>query len=243
MIIGGLQKISLLDFPGKVSAILFTQGCNFRCHFCYNPMLVWPNQAGCLNTDLPNGDKKSYSINEDDFFYFLKSRQGKLDGLVITGGEPTLHRDLPDFIYKIKKMGFLVKLDTNGTNPGMLSELIEKKLIDYIAMDIKASREKYNEITGVKVQFKNIEKSVKIIMDYKGPYEFRTTIMPGMFELGDIQEIGRLIEGAELWYLQKFLVKTELVDNSLVNETPYTEEETLLLVGEGRKHVKKCELR
>ncbi len=150
MIIGGLQKFSLLDFPGHVSAIVFTQGCNFRCSFCYNPMLVWPVMGeGKLAYDRHIGGQKQKNhpfIPEDDFLSFLRNRKGKLDGVVVSGGEPTIQPDLPDFLAKIKTLGFAVKLDSNGSNPQMLADIIEKKLVDYIAMDLKSSEEKYRKI-------------------------------------------------------------------------------------------------
>ena len=141
MIIGGLEKLTLLDYPDHLAAIIFTSGCNFRCRYCYNPMLVLPDKKG--------GDKNKKDLNSignEDLFLFLKERFGKLEGVVITGGEPTLHHDLPDFIKKIKDLGYLVKLDTNGTNPEMLATLIKNKLVDYISMDIKADFNNYEKI-------------------------------------------------------------------------------------------------
>jgi len=163
MLIGGLEKLTLIDYPGEVAAIIFTQGCNFRCQFCYNPMLVWPLEDSKMKY------RKDHSlIEESDLFAFLRSRVGKLDGVVITGGEPTLHADLPEFINKIKALGYKVKLDTNGTNQEMLEKLINipltrgQNLIDYIAMDLKAPLDKYEKVTGAKVSLANIKKSVKI---------------------------------------------------------------------------------
>ncbi|MBU2456910.1 anaerobic ribonucleoside-triphosphate reductase activating protein, partial [Patescibacteria group bacterium] len=203
MLIGGLQKFSVLDYPGHISAIIFTKGCNFKCQFCYNPMLVYPS-------------KKDHTlILENDLFYFLKKRIGKLDSVVITGGEPTVQQDLPKFIQKIKKLNYLVKLDTNGTNPEMLKNLIQKNLINYIAMDIKAPLEKYNQITGVEVDFNKIQKSIKIIMQSNLPYEFRTTVVPKFLDAEDIKKIGELIQGAKKWFLQNFKSNTDLVNKKL----------------------------
>ena len=143
-IIGGLQKTTLVDFPQKVAAIVFTQGCNFRCGYCHNPELL--------------SIKEQNDYNTEQFFEFLKTRQGKLDGVGITGGEPTLQSGLYDFVRKIKDLGFAVKLDTNGTNPAILEKLLQDNLLDYIAMDIKAPVEKYSEITGVKVDTEKIKK-------------------------------------------------------------------------------------
>jgi len=153
MIIGGLQKFSLLDYPGHIAAIIFTQGCNFKCQFCYNPMLVWPSKVNKFKQkDHPFQNK------EDGLFDFLKLRVNKLDAVVISGGEPTIHPDLVDFIAKIKKLGYLVKLDTNGTNPEIIKDLLKKKLVDYIAMDIKAEEGKYSKVVGKKVNFAKIKK-------------------------------------------------------------------------------------
>ncbi|MEA1963326.1 MAG: anaerobic ribonucleoside-triphosphate reductase activating protein [Patescibacteria group bacterium] len=250
MIIGGLQKFSLLDYPNHISAIIFTQGCNFRCHFCYNPMLVWPEFKAGKFKNINSSDntdekvKKVYpQFQEDGLFDFLRKRQKKLDAVVITGGEPTIHKDLPDFIKKIKKLGFKVKLDTNGTNPKMLKSLIDKKLIDYIAMDIKGSLEKYVIITGVKSDLNNIKKSIKIIMDCGLPYEFRTTAAPELIEKEDIKKIGELIAGAKKWYLQNFKSDIDLVNDRFEKRKPYflKEMEEMREIGEG--YVDFCDIR
>ncbi|MDD5072112.1 MAG: anaerobic ribonucleoside-triphosphate reductase activating protein [Patescibacteria group bacterium] len=244
MMIGGLQKFSLLDYPGKIAAIIFTQGCNFRCHFCYNPMLVRPDRAGKLKNSLLEKQQEDHSlIKEDDLFVFLDKRKNKLEAIVITGGEPTLHKDLPEFIEKIKKMGYLVKLDTNGTNPEMLNELIRGGLINYIAMDIKAPRDKYKKVVGVPVDFKKIEKSVKIIKEGGLPHEFRTTAVPGLLNREDIVKIGEIIRGGQNWFLQKFKSETDLVDNKFKNAKPFTDKEMEEMAKIGRKYVKKCEAR
>jgi len=210
MIIGGLQKISLLDYPEHVAAIIFTQGCNFRCQFCYNPMLVWPTKIA----------KKKYNqdhtlIPENDLFNFLKARQGKLEAVVITGGEPTLHKDLPEFIKKIKQLGFLVKLDTNGTSPEMLKKIIKAKLVDYLAMDFKAPWELYDKITGVKAPIIKIKQSLKIIMSSGLPYEFRTTVVPGLLKLSDLEKMAKILKGADKWFLQRFKDDIDLVNQAL----------------------------
>lgn len=152
MLIGGLQKSSLIDYPGKIAAVIFTQGCNFRCPYCHNPELV-NGERGTIN-----GKCHEMAVLE-----FLKKRIGKLDGVVITGGEPTLHNNLPEFIKQIKNLGFAIKLDTNGTNPEMLKQLIDEKLIDYVAMDIKAPLDKYSEIVCTKVDTDKILKSIGIL--------------------------------------------------------------------------------
>lgn len=242
MLFGGLQQFSLLDYPGHISAIIFTRGCNFHCRFCYNPMLVLP-AAGKIK-------KNHRLIKEDDFFNFLKTRVGKLEGVVVTGGEPTLHADLPDFLKKIKKLGFKVKLDTNGTNPGMLEKLVKKarkreseKAIDYIAMDIKAPLEKYETVTGAPVDLRNIRKSVKIIMQSGIPYEFRTTLVPGLHAKEDVAKIGEIIKGADKWFLQFFKGDINLLDAAWQGKKAFSEKEMEAMAEIGRKYVKKCEVR
>ena len=236
MIIGGLEKLSLIDFPGHPSAIVFTQGCNFRCHFCYNPMIV------CSTVDEKNIENHSLS-GEDDFFTFLKSRQGKLEGVVVTGGEPTIHKDIKQFIKKIKDMGFLVKLDSNGTNPEVLLDLIGSKLLDYIAMDIKSHEEGYDKVVGVKADFNKISESVKIIMEGGVPYEFRTTLVPGLHVKEDIAKMGEIIKGADNWMLQTFKSNTDLVDKDFEGEKAFTRKELEEMEAIGKKYVKFCSLR
>lgn len=245
MLIGGLQKISLLDYPGNIAAIIFTQGCNFCCQFCYNPILVAPisnnlKYAG-FNNDQRQKDHPKYK--EDDLFVFLESRVDKLDAVVITGGEPTIHEDLIDFIIKIKKLGFLIKLDTNGSSPDIIKELINKKLVDYFAMDIKASKEKYQQVVGAQIDWDKIKESVKIIMISGLPYEFRTTVVPEFFDQNDVVVIGELIKGADKWYLQKFKSNIDLVNISLKNKKSYSDQEMKNLADIGQKYVKKCEVR
>lgn len=236
MIIGGLQKLSLLDYPEHLSAIIFTQGCNFNCQFCYNPMLVGLNGKKIQKDHYP-------FIKEDDLFEFLQNRVGKLEGVVITGGEPTMQVDLPRFAVKIKNLGFLIKLDTNGANPAVLRQLVENKLINYIAMDVKAPGDKYNKITGVKIDFKSIKKSVKIIMKSNLPYEFRTTIVPGLLNKTDIENMAKFLKGADLWYLQRFKSDTDLVNNALQGIKPSSATEMEAMRKIGSCYVKRCEAR
>ena len=239
MIIGGLEKMTLIDYPGQVAAIVFTKGCNFRCHFCYNPLLVWPDKE----TDEKKYEKTYSTISEDEFFLFLRNRQGKLDGVVITGGEPTLHHDLSEFIKKIRDLGYKIKLDTNGTNPEVLAKLLEEKLLDYIAMDFKASLDKYEKVVGVKINCQNLEKSVKIIINSGLPYEFRTTVVPGLHEIFDFESMGAVLKGAKAWYLQKFKSDTPLVDRSLEEKKPFSDQDMQKIADIGKKYVKICEVR
>jgi pyruvate formate lyase activating enzyme len=240
MIIGGLEKLTLLDYPDHLAAIIFTQGCNFRCHFCYNPMLVLPREG----MDEKNKKEKGFPpLSTEDLFLFLRERFGRLEGVVITGGEPTIHPDLPDFIKQIKDIGYLVKLDTNGTNPDMLVGLIKDGLIDYIAMDLKAPLEKYSATTGVALDYNNVAKSVKIIKESGLPYEFRTTVVPGLLEKDDFHRMGALIKGSAKWYLQNFKSDVDLIDAGLVGQHGYTSKEMEEFAAIGREYVDLCEVR
>ena len=204
MLIGGLQKTSLLDFPDKISAIVFTAGCNFRCGYCHNPELI--NQVTTVK----------------DIFEFLNSRKGKLDGVVITGGEPCLQKDLPEFIKKIKSLGFAVKLDTNGSFPEMLEKVLPD--VDYVAMDIKAPLNKYSKIVNINVNIDNIQKSINLLKNSGIDYEFRTTVIKSQLSYKDFEEIGMLIQNAPRYFFQNF-VPSKILDPSLKSETTYSAEE------------------
>lgn len=193
MIFGGLQKTTLIDYPKKVAATVFTVGCNFYCPFCHNPELVNPHLI-----------KKQPIISEKEVLEFLKERQGMLEALCITGGEPTLQKDLKNFIKKVKKLNYLVKLDTNGSNPFLLKELIKEKLVDYVAMDIKAPLEKYHLYTKGVDFTQEIRHSINILKNSSIDYEFRTTLDPLNLTENDILKIAELIKGAEAYYLQRF---------------------------------------
>jgi len=214
MRIGGLQKSTLIDYPDKVAATLFTSGCNFRCPFCHNPELVLPEEI-----------KKHPEIKEEEIYNFLEERRGFLDGVVICGGEPTIHNDLPKFIKKIKKMDYLVKLDTNGSNPKMLKEMIDYKLLDYVAMDIKSSKNKYKKVSGVRnIDIEKIEQSVNILRENKIDYEFRTTMVPGLVDKKDVMKIVKWISPAKKYFLQNFEVQGETVDPTFINVNPYSKD-------------------
>jgi len=228
MLIGGLQRFSLIDYPGKISAVVFTQGCNFRCPYCHNPELVSFNREGL--------------IEENYILSFLEERRGKIDGVVLTGGEPTLQSDLVDFLREIKNLGFLVKLDTNGSCPEIIEELLERKLLDYIAMDIKGSLENYSEITNVKVDIEKIKKSIDIIMHSGVSYEFRTTIVKSQLKRDDILKIGESIRSAELYVLQSFR-PTKTLDPNFLKETSYTKEELEDIASSLKKLVKRTIVR
>jgi len=215
MLIGGLQKLTLIDYPGKIACTVFTVGCNFRCHFCHNPELIDP-------TKFNDGE----IIEEKVFFDFLESRRGLLDGVCVTGGEPTLHADLPEFLKKIKALGFLAKLDTNGTNPAMLAALISKKIVDCIAMDIKTSLQKdlYEKVTGAAVDMENVKKSVAAIMQSGLEYEFRTTVVPGLHSEDDIISLAKEISGAKKYYLQQFRASEKIFNQEYKTVKPYPAE-------------------
>lgn len=254
MIIGGLEKFSLIDFPGHLSAVVFTQGCNFRCQFCYNPMLVLPQKRGELKNISVSVDAEqnqtdhsldfaNTEIKESDLFDFLRDRTGKLDGVVVSGGEPTMHADLLEFLEKIKTLGFAIKLDTNGTNPQMLKNLLEKKLIDYIAMDIKAPLDKYDLVTGANNDLRQIEESISLIRESGLGYEFRSTIVPSLHSSEDIKKMGSMISGADKWYLQNFKADTELVNENFQNGRSFTEGEMGNFLAIAKDYVKTCAVR
>ncbi len=212
MIIGGLQKLTLIDYPNKLAATVFLAGCNFRCFWCYSRELVLPEEI-----------KKQPKISEKDFFDFLKERKGLLEGCVLCGGEPTINKDLPEFCKKIKKLGYLVKLDTNGSNPQMIKKLIGKKLIDYVAMDVKLPKERYPEIFEEKVNIEDIEESIKILKEEKIDSEFRTTVVPTILEKEDIIKIAQWIGPAQRYYLQNFRAE-KTIDPKFEKIKPYSQE-------------------
>jgi len=212
MQIGGLQKLTLIDFPGRISATVFLTGCNFRCPWCYSAELVLPGKI-----------KNQPKIPEKEFFNFLKKRKKLLEGLVLCGGEPTINKKLPVLIKKIKKLGYLVKLDTNGSNPKMLKKLIDDKLIDYVAMDIKLPKERYSEIFGKMVKVKDIEESIKILKEGKVDYEFRSTIVPSIHTKEDVLSMAKWISGAKRYFLQNFIPE-KTIDPKFEKIKPYPQE-------------------
>lgn len=192
MEIFGMEKLSLVDYDGFIAATVFTGSCNFKCGFCHNAALV-------------NDYKTLETLSEEEVFSYLKKRKGVLEGLCITGGEPTLQKDLPDFCRKVKEIGYSVKVDSNGTNPEMLKTLAENGLADYFAMDIKNDRENYAPIIGLSAyDTKNVEKSVDYLMNSGVNYEFRTTIINEYHSAENVKKIGEWIKGAKKYFLQKF---------------------------------------
>ncbi len=200
MKLGGLQKMTLLDFPGRVACTVFTVGCNFRCPFCHNSSLV-------VSPALPE-------FPQDDFFAFLRRRQGLLEGVAITGGEPLLHPDMPEFLEKIRALGYAVKLDTNGAFPDRLEAILKAGLADYIAMDVKNSREKYELTAGVTGILPAVERSVDILKNGNIPFEFRTTLVDELHEPEDFAAIGQWIAGTERYFLQGFVDSGDILAGS-----------------------------
>lgn len=230
MKIAGFQKFSLIDYPGKISAIIFTQGCNFRCPYCHNPELV-------------NSKLFTEILDEESILSFLKKRFGKLDGVVITGGEPLLQSDLIEFVNEIKKIGYFVKLDTNGSYPEILERLLTENLIDYVAMDIKAPLEKYSDIAQVNISTEKIMKSIVMLLNSNIDYEFRTTVVKPLLTEEDLISIAKLIKGAKRYVLQKF-VKSKILDNSFATKAKFFSENELNIIKEKiEKYVKECVVR
>ena len=205
MDINGLQKLTLLDYPEKVACTVFLAGCNLRCPFCHNAPLV-TEAAETL-------------MDEEAFLAFLRSRGKKLDGVCVTGGEPTLRRDLPDFLKKIRSLGLSVKLDTNGTNPEMLKALLEDGLVDYVAMDIKGSPRHYDAICGGVDVLEAVAESAALLMEYPGRYEFRTTCVHPFHDEKAMADIGSWLAGAEKYYLQNFVDSGHLVGSGVAGLT------------------------
>ena len=231
MKIGGLQKLTLIDYPQKVACTVFLSGCNLQCPWCYSPELVLPEKI-----------KKHPGLKEIDFFNFLDKRKGKLDGVVICGGEPTIYIELFKFVDEIKKRRFLVKIDTNGLNPNALKSLAEKSLLDYIAMDVKLPLPRYNELSQNIFDPERVRESIDFIMKSGIDYEFRTTVVPGVHQKEDIEEIGKIIRGAKKYYLQNFLPEKTL-EESFLKKNPFREGELEEFRKVASFFVEKCEIR
>ncbi|MCB9771546.1 MAG: anaerobic ribonucleoside-triphosphate reductase activating protein [Candidatus Omnitrophica bacterium] len=210
MRIGGLQEFSLIDYPGKVACIVFTQGCNFRCGYCHNPELVIPSQF-------------SQTIPEEQVFNFLQNRQKYLQGVVVSGGEPTLQKDLAVFLGKIKRLGYLIKLDTNGSYPDRLEQLIHLKLVDYIAMDVKTSLGRYQEMVGVQVDVEKIKASIDLIIHSGLQHEFRTTVVKPFCSYDDLSKVRDMTQGSQRHRLQKIRLDDKLLDKRILTQSQYSE--------------------
>jgi pyruvate formate lyase activating enzyme len=211
MKIGGLQKVSLIDYPERISAVLFMQSCNFRCSYCHNPELVDPARYGEL-------------LSEAEILAFLERRRGKLDAVTLSGGEPTLQRDLPAFAGRLRSMGFLVKVDTNGSCPDILERLIDAGAVDYLAMDVKGPPEEYQRIAHSDIAAETIRRSIALIMASGVAYEFRTTVVKSLLKTGDLSRVTALVKAARLFVLQGF-VPSKTLDARLLEEAPFPRDE------------------
>lgn len=240
MIIAGLQKTTLIDYPGKIACIVFLAGCNFRCPWCYSAELVLPAKI-----------LKQPRISEEELFSFLRQRQGMLEGVVICGGEPTINKDLPQFIEKIKKLGYSVKLDTNGSNPEMLKNLVKSGLIDYVAMDIKLSAKRktqsekmtYEDIMGEGVTIDKIEESADFLKGDVVDFEFRTTVVNTIHTKKDFLEIAKWIGGPNVkYYLQNFRPE-KTIDPEFEKIKPFKKEFLEEIAKEISPHFKECKIR
>lgn len=223
---GGFQRLTLLDYPGKVACTLFTRGCNFRCPFCHNASLV---EGG--------GER----ISDESVLSYLKKRQGILEGVCISGGEPLLHAELAEFIRKVRELGYCVKLDTNGYFPDRLAELIGEGLVDHVAMDIKSSLERYPAVSGVAdLDLSRIERSIDMLMSSGISYEFRTTVALGLHTADDIREAARRIAGADKYFLQNFVDSGDVLEAGF---SSLNDAQMLEMLGAAREHVKNAQIR
>ena len=231
MLICGMQKTTLLDYPGHVAATLFTAGCNFRCPYCHNAELV---------LELTGIQR----IPEEEIFGFLQKRRGILEGVCITGGEPTLQKDLEAFIRQIKDLGFLVKLDTNGYRPEILKKLLEQDLLNYVAMDFKASKEGYAKVVGLsELEFARIAESAALLMGQKRiPYEFRTTVVKGLHTPEEIEEIAEYLQGAEQYFLQDYRESENILCPGAGFEA-FSRQELEEMAEKARKYIARVEVR
>ena len=228
MIIGGFKKFSALDYHGKICTIIFTRGCNFRCPYCHNPELVFPDQY-------------QREIPLRSILQFLEKRRGLLDAVTVTGGEPTIHTDLPDLLFRIKELGYLVKLDTNGSNPSLLQKIIQANSVDYIAMDIKAPLDKYQEVTVFPVSIQAIKNSINLLLNSGIACEFRTTVDWSILNEDDLFQIAKTIQGADQLYLQKVNQPLKTGEDRI---NPLEEKDKLEEIAEKLdQYVKSCKIR
>jgi pyruvate formate lyase activating enzyme len=228
--IRGLQKVSLIDYPGSICSTLFVGGCNLRCLFCHNRDLV-------LNPgELP-------VVEESVIMEFLAEKGSLLDGICISGGEPTLHDDLIDLIIKIKKMGLKVKLDTNGTRPDVILNLLDGELLDYIAVDIKAPLEKYALVVGDNVDLSRVDETIDLLKNSLVGQEFRTTVVPGLLDENDILSIAKRLAGCRKYVLQQFRPQDSMIDPSLISVKPYSRESIEMLADSCREYIEDVQLR
>lgn len=228
MKIGGFQKTSLLDYPSEISCIIWTVGCNFSCPFCYNIDVVTENVT---------------RISEKEVLSFLEKRKNVIDGLVISGGEPLLQSDIISFCEKVKKIGYLIKIDTNGSLPGKLEVLVNKGLVDYVAMDVKAPTNKYVALCGKNVDLERIQDSIDLIRTSGIDYEFKTTFVPDLLVKEDIVQIGKWLNGSLTYFLQQFKNDTSTLSSDLENKKPYPKEYLLEALEAVKPFFKQCFVR
>jgi pyruvate formate lyase activating enzyme len=225
-----IQKTTLIDFPGQIASTIFVGGCNFDCDFCYNQALLEKHH------EIPN-------VSEEEIIDLLKSRKKFIDGIAITGGEPTIQKRLIPFIKEIKNLGFKIKLDTNGYRPDILQEIIAQALVDYIAMDIKAPLNRYSEIANIEVDPKLIEESINILKQSNIKYEFRTTVYRGMFDQEEFEKMFILAKNAKQYFLQNFYAAHENEENERPSFSPLTRKEIFPILDIAKKYVRNIELR
>ena len=225
MKISGIQKLTLLDFPGQVACTVFTPGCNLRCPFCHNASLVF----SCTD-----------EIGEESVLAFLQKRVGILDGVCITGGEPLLQKDIADFLRKVRSLGYLVKLDTNGTFPDRLQPLLDEKLVDYVAMDIKAAPDNYDNATGVVTDLEKVRRSVELLKGRGIDHEFRTTTVKGIHTAADFEAISQWLSGEEKFFIQQYKIADDMIGEPFES---FTKEELEAFAAIVRKTVKNVSVR
>ena len=212
MRIGGLQKCSLIDYPGKLAAVIFTQGCNFRCPYCHNRELVLPSEFKDI-------------IPQEEVFDLLRKRRRYLEGVVVTGGEPTEQEDLITFLERVKKLGYVIKLDTNGSRPHIIREIIERRVVDYMAMDVKTSLEKYQKAIGVAFPISKIKESIELIKHSGVQHEFRTTVVQPFCNFEDVREVATLVKGAQAYNLQAFRPSPKMINPNIQKVNQVSTEE------------------
>ena len=228
MRIAGIQKLTLLDYPGKVACTVFLSGCNLRCPYCHNPALVLPER------------REAQPLSEAEVLDFLAQRRGKLDGVCLTGGEPTLQPELSPFIQSIRRLGYAVKLDTNGTNPRLLRALLRDGALDYVAMDVKNAPERYTESCGGVAVLPQVQESAALLLEGSTEYEFRTTVCKPLHTPREMEAIGRWLKGAKRYFLQAFADTGDLVSGGV---QPHTYEELLRLRQAVLSHIPNTQLR
>jgi len=226
--IKGFKPTTLVDYPGQIAAVIFLSGCNFRCPFCHNPELVFSTDEGEV-------------IEEEAILNFLDARQGKIEGLVITGGEPCMYKDLIPFIKKVKEKGFLVKLDTNGAFPETLEESLP--FVDFISMDIKSSLTNYEKVIGVNVDKEKIKRSVELIKHSGKEYEFRTTVLRSFFSEQELKEIGEWLKGSKTYVMQQFDRRNKIIDEELKKERIFLKEELYKFKDQAKEYFDNVKIR